>query len=347
MELGKDSLETKTEYTFGGTLKSTFSAHPKIDPAVGTLYNIGYSLNTGPGDLAVIKCKNDGTVMSKIHRPPLPGLKLYHDMAISTKYLIVPVIPYGVINNPIALLKFVVGMASFGTEMRWHGDLPSYFMIFDRETLENVATVQVPTFSSYHTCNAYEQEDGTLSIYLAQHRGDREKLEAKFRDVFHSVYQPEDDCDVIRYDLSTRDWTFRTRTAVSSCALSMEFPVINPSYLGKPFQYYFSPALRQPGYFHVYQKVNVVTGNVLTYDLPEGVYGNECVFVPKASAGSNTVVSAPSDEDDGYLLACLYDGNVHGGGLLILDAKTMRQEALLSMPNPIPFHFHGTFVEDV
>mmetsp|Transcript_14884 Transcript_14884/g.25825 ORF Transcript_14884/g.25825 Transcript_14884/m.25825 type:complete len:96 (+) Transcript_14884:7-294(+) len=65
-------------------------------------------------------------------------------------------------------------------------------------------------------------------------------------------------------------------------------------------------------------------------------YPGEPTFVPNPSAGQG-------DEDDGVLLVVVYDGLQKKSYLLVLDAKTMTEQARMYTPHPITLGFHGGF----
>ena len=59
-------------------------------------------------------------------------------------------------------------------------------LFFARDTLELVKRVELPgAVSSYHLVNAFQEEgkEDTVTVLVCQLRGDREELEATFRDI--------------------------------------------------------------------------------------------------------------------------------------------------------------------
>jgi carotenoid cleavage dioxygenase len=65
----------------------------------------------------------------------------------------------------------------------------------------------------------------------------------------------------------------------------------------------------------------------------------EPVFVPRAP---------DADEDDGWILAWLYDASTDRGDVVILHAQdfTGAPLATIHLPERVPFGFHGSFVPD-
>jgi beta,beta-carotene 9',10'-dioxygenase len=58
------------------------------------------------------------------------------------------------------------------------------------------------------------------------------------------------------------------------------------------------------------------------------------VFVPRPGG---------VDEDDGVLLSVVLDAAARASFLLVLDARTLKEQARALVPHHIPFGFHGIF----
>lgn len=65
---------------------------------------------------------------------------------------------------------------------------------------------------------------------------------------------------------------------------------------------------------------------------------------PPRTAGPST---ARLREDDGWLLAIIYDGAEHRSRLYVLDARNVESDpiAVVRLPHHIPYGFHGTFTK--
>ena len=86
-------------------------------------------------------------------------------------------------------------------------------------------------------------------------------------------------------------------------------------------------------------KTDFSTGAVDEHDYGHGRGGAEPVFVPKID-GTN--------EDDGWLLTVVYDATTDGSELCVLDAADLGrgEVARISLPQRVPFGFHGNWVPD-
>ncbi|HRF94038.1 MAG TPA: carotenoid oxygenase family protein, partial [Aggregatilineales bacterium] len=67
-----------------------------------------------------------------------------------------------------------------------------------------------------------------------------------------------------------------------------------------------------------------------------GCYPSEPVFVPAPNAQS---------EDDGVLLVVVLDSQKGNSFMLALDAHTMTELGRATVPQHIPFGFHGSFFD--
>ena len=78
------------------------------------------------------------------------------------------------------------------------------------------------------------------------------------------------------------------------------------------------------------------TGQRFDIELEKGCVCGEPVFAPAADR---------KNEDDGYLMTYVYDGNLDSSRFVIMDAATMDSEPVASIELPrIPGGFHGSWV---
>jgi carotenoid cleavage dioxygenase-like enzyme len=162
-----------------GQLDSFFSAHPKLDPDTGLLFNLGLLL--GPSlALNLIKLSPASslppsssattlttTSSSSSSSPfllqqrsyPLPSIPILHDFVLAGRFLIVFLSPYQA--RPPSLLRSLLGLASLGEMYRWEEGREGVAWVFEKETFRRVAEVVIdPPFSNYHFVNAWERREG-------------------------------------------------------------------------------------------------------------------------------------------------------------------------------------------
>ena len=91
--------------------------------------------------------------------------------------------------------------------------------------------------------------------------------------------------------------------------------------------------LGRAGWLERIVKADMDTGETKTWHEP-GAFAGEPVFVAAPDA---------KDEDDGVLLSIVLDAPSESSYLLVLDAATLAERARATVPERIPFGFHGQF----
>ena len=79
------------------------------------------------------------------------------------------------------------------------------------------------------------------------------------------------------------------------------------------------------------------TGEKQTFAFPDGSCGSETPFAPADNA---------QQEDDGYLISFLTDGETGGSQALIIDARNVAKGPVcrLQIPGRVPVGFHACWV---
>ena len=129
---------------------------------------------------------------------------------------------------------------------------------------------------------------------------------------------------------------------VEDSTCSGDFPIINPTYLGREQQYCwlsrFSP--ENNAKFDGIIKIDCQNGLVMnTFVYGNNKRGGEIQFVLKENARK---------EDDGYLVGFVHDDVSGSSTFWIIDALTMNSVPLciLEMPRRVPYGFHSLYVTE-
>jgi carotenoid cleavage dioxygenase-like enzyme len=90
-------------------------------------------------------------------------------------------------------------------------------------------------------------------------------------------------------------------------------------------------------YFDCVQKYDLCTGDVETHVFGEGLEPSEVEFVPRRGA---------VEEDDGYLIAFVYNNAKHTTDVVVLDAAKVQDApvCIVHLPTHVALTFHGNFV---
>jgi carotenoid cleavage dioxygenase len=75
------------------------------------------------------------------------------------------------------------------------------------------------------------------------------------------------------------------------------------------------------------------------HNLGDNVFGGEPVFVPK---------SGSSSEDDGWVMAIVYDANIDKSKLIIVDTENFDKKPVgeIILPQRVPFGAHGSWLSN-
>jgi all-trans-8'-apo-beta-carotenal 15,15'-oxygenase len=351
------TLETIGESTLYGALDgkrdNRYAAHYKIDPATGNV--CGFAVLPGDKDpanthkLTVMEHEGDKLLYKKTY--PFGGLGVAHDTAITENYFIFLQAPFKFKPLPLILgLKGASQCIEFDQTAE-HARLILVPRGENRDGKEPVV-IEVPPFFSFHTANAFEDSDGTVVIDMIVAVTNTEGLATLdtstgypdrpiWEDIDWTKDVPANQLKRIRVDPAKKEMV--SETVLSGECGTVEFPVVNPDRVGRPYQYTYcatSASARGVTPLQGIAKIDVTTGKLLEKWLPEPhQYVTEATFCPKAG-GSDA-------EDDGYLVTYLLDGRNGIGEVVVLDAANPGKGPISSSPLQgwsVNHSLHGTFV---
>ena len=384
------SAETKSVFaeSAGRRLPMGFSAHAKRD-SDGSLYTWGLAAPPSIG-VQVARISATGEVTHVVDLPLCAGdlngalsperleFALIHDCAMSEKHLVFVVPPWRLRPGfDGKLAKALAGATSFGHAFEWDDRKGAWLVVLRKSDLSVVVARETKQASAYHFCGARDEarrrdDDGasdassdasdrhaeTCVVLVGELRGRRDDLEARFADMYASVWA-EDGYNTLReyvIDVNSgallSDAPFATPVSRASDAerargrvagqLPMEFPTAAPvSARGRAPRFVYTLAFSGSGggYFDAIQKLEAGAETHATRFLPPGVFPSEVEFVPKKNK------KKADDEDAGYLLYLEYDCAAHASSVVVLDARDIAgaELARIHLPFHVPYTFHGTF----
>ena len=320
------TLDTEGIEDFGGVLKA-FSAHPKIDPETGELFNFGidYGAKT-----TLTPYRLDRGVLTRLPPVVLPYPVMNHDFALTARYMVFCLGP--ILLHP---LRFVLGFKSFDRALHWEGSKPTLILLVPRDGVGEPRWIETDAFFQFHFANGFE-EDGAVVLDLARYPNYGTIGEA-LRTYWRSAWPSRGMAALtrLRIDLGTgkvEKQAFATGTA-------NEFPNIHPAYAGKRYRYaYFAanPAQRESGLQQQISRLDFETGTVTTHDFGPAGYVGEPLFVPKGPGGA---------EDDGVVLVMVFNSADKRTDIVGLDAHDLAARPLFTarLKYHVPYPLHGTF----
>jgi carotenoid cleavage dioxygenase len=305
-------LGTLGQYDFAGRLASNMTAHPKIDGKTGELVFFGYDFGAVSLRYHVADAH---CVLQRTVEITKPHPTMMHDFGVTASRVIFMDFP----------VVFDLQLAMRGTmPFRWRDDVPARLGILSRTAVrDEVQWIEVDPCFVYHPLNAYD--DGQRIVFdvvrhprtfvegLLQGAGGPPRLE--------------------RWTIDPAASRVRTEIVLDR---AVEFPRVDPRVECHRHRYGYMVELELEGEApRGLLKHDLETGATLRHDVGPLGAASEGVFVP-AGAG----------EDEGYVLAVVYDAATDRSHVRIIDAQDFAGAPLatIQLPVRVPFGFHGNWI---
>jgi carotenoid cleavage dioxygenase-like enzyme len=338
-ELDPDTLETRGAFDFGGGYAApTFTAHPKVDAVTGEMVTYGYEAEgLASNAIWIYTIDRDGKVTSE-RRIRAPYLSMVHDIAISEKHILIPIVPM-----TTSMERLQAGKVHWG----WDATLPSYIGVLPRNgDAADVRWFKGPTQAMVHT-------------FAAMDRGDRLVMHAPVSDGNPFPFFPAVDgspFDGAKARTVVRSYTFDLNSADDSWVeepMFIEAPGalsrIDDRYMGQDYRYGLMGFAdgAQPFDDGSGTMRGRVTNSIGRYDFATGRLESffagsshalqEVCFVPRSPA-------AP--EADGWVMAVASDFKEMRSELVIADTASLADGpvARVKLPFRLSSQIHGNWV---
>jgi carotenoid cleavage oxygenase len=186
---------------------------------------------------------------------------------------------------------------------------------------------EIPACYVYHPFNAYDDGE-TIVMDVVEHT----------RTFAESTLGPDDPNPprFVRWEIDPQRGRL-TRTVIDE--RGQEFPRVDPRRTARRHRYGYAVETRWNGV--------IGFGGLIKHDLLHGT--RELHAVPEhCSASEGVFVPVGEGEDDGYVLAPVYDASRNASEIRVLDAQRFAAApvATIELPVRIPFGFHGDFFAD-
>jgi carotenoid cleavage dioxygenase-like enzyme len=324
------TLETRGTDDLGGLGKNEpFSAHPKIDPRTGEIFNFGVS----PGartSLHLYRSHPDGRIVQK-NVFPLDGLPLVHDFVLAGQYLVFFIPPVRVNIFPV-----LFGFQSYCDAMEWKPELGTRILIFDRSTLSLVSETITEPWFQWHFANG--SVDG---------RDDIDIVFVRYGDFSTNQYLKEVATGETRTPARGTLWRIciepKSGRVISTEQLldrGCDFPVVSPLSVGNSWRYTALSVARTSK-----ERSLDILGIPALYDRDTANL-SVASLEPEEYASEPILVTDRSDPETGWLLAVVYDGDRHRSEVKVYNSPNLGEPVCcLALPSVIPPGFHGTWKE--
>ncbi|MBD1193279.1 carotenoid oxygenase family protein [Vulcanococcus sp. Clear-D1] len=331
--LDPDTLETRGLSRLDGLLKKgeAFSAHPRFDPGHhGEPRMVTFGVKAGPrSTIRLMEFSSAGTLLAD-SKHSFKGFAFLHDFAITPNWAVF--LQNAVAFNPTGFVLGQKGAAQcLSSKPGEHGQfwlIPrSSGSAAGREPLQ----IAAPEGFVFHHLNAFEEGDELVvdSIYYADFPSIGPDVD--FRQVdFESI--PEGQlvrCRINLTDGSVTSELLEERTC--------EFAMVNPARQGLDAHVsWMAVAERERGNdpLQAIKKLDLRTGDGRVWSAAPRGFVSEPVMVPRPGATA---------EDDGWVLCLVWNGARCASDLVILDAASMAEVAVLELPLAVPHGLHGSW----
>ncbi|HEV7862415.1 MAG TPA: carotenoid oxygenase family protein [Acidimicrobiia bacterium] len=311
-------LNTVGPFDFGGRLTTAMTAHPKRCPVTGELHFFGYGVF--PPLLTYHRADAAGNLVQS-EEITVPGPTMIHDFAITEHSVVFMDLP--VVCDPSLLMAGTM-------PYRWSDDYGARIGVMPRlGSNADVRWFDVEPCYVFHVLNASEPQPGRLHVDVVRYPH-------LWRD-HQNAFEP---ATLHRWTVDVASGTVKEEALDDR---AVEFPRVDERRVGRTARFGYAVQTRPgPDGFAMETglvKYDLVTGATEEHRFGPGRTPGEAVFVP---------ASDDAGEDDGYLLAYVYDAGADGSDLVILDASDFAASpvATVALPRRVPFGFHGSWVGD-
>ncbi|MEJ0008512.1 MAG: carotenoid oxygenase family protein, partial [Steroidobacteraceae bacterium] len=299
------TLETLGDWNFHGKYTAqTMSAHPKIDPVTGEMIAYGYEAKgILTKDIAVYTISPAGRVTKQVWLTS-PYLGIIHDIAITQKHVIIPV---------IARTSSLERLKSGEPMWDWDGSLPTMVGILPREgDAKDVRWFKGPSRNTLHFLNATDRGN-KVTMELPTSSGER-------------------DASQIRrwtFDLDSKSDAFQEEVVSTTPGF---LPRMDDRYLSLDYRYAFissrAPAAGadpKAAPTQVVQRLDVHTGEIKQCAIDGKVALQESCFVPRANSKS---------EGEGYVMTIASNFDTMSSDMIITDAQHLEDGVIATVKLP-------------
>jgi all-trans-8'-apo-beta-carotenal 15,15'-oxygenase len=327
--LDLDSLETIGTDNLG--LNSTplvYSAHPKVDPISGHIYNFGISIGVST-KLNIYQSDRTGKIVN-YSQTKLPRITTVHDFLMVGKYLVFCMPPLEIKALPVLL-----GLASYSDSIRWKPELGTQILIFDRDNLTLISRSIVEPWFQWHFGNGYVDPNGNIICDLVRYPDFTTNQFLK--EVATGTTQTE--AIGTLWQLTINSTTGKLVSSEQLIDRSCEFPVVEKSQVGQEWRYTYL-GVHQPDAILHQELVGTIgrfdrqTQTLTTAEIDRHLYPAEPIHVVDKF-----------DRTKGWILTVIYDGENHQSEVWIYDSDLLNESPVcrLGLPSVIPMGFHGTW----
>jgi all-trans-8'-apo-beta-carotenal 15,15'-oxygenase len=302
-----------------GNFKMPYSAHPKVDPQTGEIFNFGVAIGSKMA-LQLYRSDRTGQVVQQ-RSIPLKYAPLIHDFAFAGKYLVFCIAPVR-----LQLLPILFNQKSYSEALEWQPQLGTQILLIDRETLEPLPLIETDPWFQWHFGNGHVNAQGQMVVEIA-----------RYQDFQTNLFLQDVASGQTQRAIAGQLWQLvidpsRSRIVSNTCLVERgcEFPV--PTTVGQPGRFTYLSVQKLSS-----DPTQEILGDIARYDyqtasltstnLDQHLYASEPIWV------------------NNWVLATVYDGQQHRSEVWIWNGDRLAEEPVgrLQLPEVVPMGFHGTW----
>lgn len=162
--LDRQTLSTHGLDLLGLQPQDSYSAHPKVDPHSGQIYNFGVSLGA-QAQINLYRHDRQGHLLQRASIPLTGlGMPLIHDFVLAGDYLVVCIAPVRLNLWPAALQ-----LRSFSESLEWKPQLGTEVVVIDRHSLTLVSRRTADPWFQWHYSNGWVNGAGHVVLDLVRY----------------------------------------------------------------------------------------------------------------------------------------------------------------------------------
>jgi len=318
-----EDLNTIDSYDFNGKLNGPMTAHPRVCPETGELLFFGYQMMQKPY-LTYHRVSKEGELVQS-EEIDIPKPVMMHDWNITRNYVIFMDLPL-----VFDLDDAVSGSDPFGFKPECGARLG----VMPRNgSNSDIKWIEINPCFVFHPMNAYEENEKIILHVCRQNKAMVGGMD--------EIYGGEDTTGKI--------WKWTINLTSGTCSEEQiddrpcDFARVDDRLVGLKAKNGYAMALNEKAetltFDQYLYKFDLENNKRFDHNLGDNVFGGEPVFVPK---------SGSSSEDDGWVMAIVYDANIDKSKLIIVDTENFDKKPVgeIILPQRVPFGAHGSWLSN-
>jgi carotenoid cleavage dioxygenase-like enzyme len=316
----------------------TYTAHPKIDPDTGFIYNIG--TRKGKDIVDIYLSDKSGNIGKhnpiKFDRTPT----FIHDICLAGDYLIFFTFPI-----KIDIFSILLNRKSMKDALDYDENSYSEIVIINKKTLELVTKIKHDPIFFFHFSNGFINEKGNLIFDLIEY--DSFDIFKKYTsDILHKNFEIEEkkeaenlkevNASFSRFEINLNDQKLISKNKILN--YMCDFPVVHSNRVGKKYSKVFlgSTDENKCDYFKNAILMDIDSQTIIKKRFEDGIFPGEILHIENQEY---------RNEGKGYAITVAYDGNRDKSTVYLMNESTLEEVAVFDLPDLTAHGFHGMWKE--